>query len=172
MSARATTAPATPPPSWHWRAPAHTIGDVTGLQTTLDGKAASSHSHAIADVTGLQTALDAKAPLASPALTGTPTAPTPANGTNTTQLATTAFVRATRLDQLAQPTADVPPRANQSPTLASPSPPRPRTQASSLASSKARKNWPMPHPYHHPTVPIRGHPIEITSGPQTVFAKN
>ncbi len=35
-----------------------------------------------------------KAPLASPALTGTPTAPTAAVGTNTTQLATTAFVQA------------------------------------------------------------------------------
>ena len=34
-----------------------------------------------------------KAPLASPALTGTPTAPTAANGTNTTQIATTAFVQ-------------------------------------------------------------------------------
>lgn len=33
------------------------------------------------------------APLASPALTGTPTGPTAAAGTNTTQLATTAFVR-------------------------------------------------------------------------------
>lgn len=38
--------------------------------------------------------LDAdKAPLASPALTGTPTAPTAATGADTTQLATTAFVR-------------------------------------------------------------------------------
>ena len=35
-----------------------------------------------------------KAPLASPALTGTPTAPTAIVGTNTTQLATTAFVNA------------------------------------------------------------------------------
>ena len=33
------------------------------------------------------------APLDSPALTGTPTAPTAAVGTNTTQLATTAFVQ-------------------------------------------------------------------------------
>ena len=33
-----------------------------------------------------------RAPLASPALTGTPTAPTASAGTNTTQLATTAFV--------------------------------------------------------------------------------
>jgi len=36
-----------------------------------------------------------KAPLASPALTGTPTAPTATDGTNTTQLATTAFVQNT-----------------------------------------------------------------------------
>ena len=36
-------------------------------------------------------ALALKAPLASPAFTGTPTAPTAALGTNTTQLATTAF---------------------------------------------------------------------------------
>jgi alpha-L-fucosidase len=38
--------------------------------------------------------LDLKAPLASPALTGTPTAPTASAGTNTTQVATTAFVKA------------------------------------------------------------------------------
>lgn len=41
--------------------------------------------------TATQNALDNKAPLASPALTGTPTAPTAIAGTNTTQLATTAF---------------------------------------------------------------------------------
>ena len=41
----------------------------------------------------LSTALAAKADLASPALTGTPTAPTAAAGTNTTQIATTAFVQ-------------------------------------------------------------------------------
>lgn len=35
-----------------------------------------------------------KAPLASPSLTGTPTAPTAATSTNTTQIATTAFVHA------------------------------------------------------------------------------
>lgn len=40
------------------------------------------------------TALAAKAPLASPALTGAPTAPTAPPGTNTTQVATTAFVAA------------------------------------------------------------------------------
>jgi hypothetical protein len=42
--------------------------------------------------TAAQLALDAKASLASPALTGTPTAPTAVAGTSTTQLATTAFV--------------------------------------------------------------------------------
>ena len=42
--------------------------------------------------TATQTALNLKAPLASPALTGTPTAPTAAAGTSTTQVATTAFV--------------------------------------------------------------------------------
>ena len=48
----------------------------------------------IGGVTGLQAALDLKAPLASPTLTGTPAAPTASPGTNTTQLATTAFVTA------------------------------------------------------------------------------
>ena len=41
---------------------------------------------------GITAALNLKANLASPALTGTPTAPTASSGTNTTQLATTAFV--------------------------------------------------------------------------------
>ena len=44
--------------------------------------------------TAQQTALDLKANLASPALTGVPTAPTAAAGTNTTQIATTAFAKA------------------------------------------------------------------------------
>lgn len=42
--------------------------------------------------TAQQTALNLKADLASPALTGTPTAPTAAVGTNSGQIATTAFV--------------------------------------------------------------------------------
>lgn len=42
----------------------------------------------------IQTQLNAKAALASPALTGTPTSTTAAVGTNTTQIATTAFVNA------------------------------------------------------------------------------
>jgi hypothetical protein len=51
-----------------------------------------SHAHAISDVTGLQTALDARAPLDSPTFTGTPAAPTPSAGNNSTQVATTAYV--------------------------------------------------------------------------------
>jgi hypothetical protein len=47
----------------------------------------------VAGVTSaIQGQINAKAPLASPALTGTPTAPTATAGTNTTQVATTAFV--------------------------------------------------------------------------------
>ena len=42
----------------------------------------------------MYTALGLKAPLASPGLTGIPTAPTATAGTNTTQIATTAFVQA------------------------------------------------------------------------------
>lgn len=72
----------------------HIIADISGLQVALDSKAASSHSHAMLEVAGLHQALDAKAPLSSPALDGTPTAPTATGGTNSTQIATTAFVQA------------------------------------------------------------------------------
>lgn len=51
------------------------------------------------------------APFTSPAFIGTPTAPTAAQGTNTTQLATTAFVNA----EIASDTANLAPKA--SPTL-------------------------------------------------------
>ena len=60
-----------------------------GVLLSKDG-----HQHAIDDMAGLQAALDAKAPLTSPTLTGVPLAPTAAAGTNTTQIATTAFVAA------------------------------------------------------------------------------
>jgi len=46
----------------------------------------------LSDQTDLAAALALKAPLASPTFTGTPAAPTAGAGTNTTQLATTAFV--------------------------------------------------------------------------------
>lgn len=46
-----------------------------------------------APVTKTAAEINGLAPLASPTFTGTPAAPTAASGTNTTQLATTAFVR-------------------------------------------------------------------------------
>jgi hypothetical protein len=65
----------------------------TATQTALNGKANSTHTHAQSDITNLVSDLAAKAPLASPALTGTPTAPTAAANTNSTQVATTAYVQ-------------------------------------------------------------------------------
>ena len=55
----------------------HSIADITGLQTALDGKASTGsyalvgHSHGVSDVAGLQSALDGKSPVASPTFTGT-----------------------------------------------------------------------------------------------------
>jgi len=69
------------------------IGDAPSDATLYGRKSASWVHVAIADVPGLQTALDTKAPLASPALTGNPTAPTPTPGDNDTSIATTGFVR-------------------------------------------------------------------------------
>jgi hypothetical protein len=66
----------------------------TGVTGKPSSFAPSAHSHPTSEVTGLDAALADKAPLASPALTGTPTAPTAAGGTNSTQIATTAFVAA------------------------------------------------------------------------------
>jgi hypothetical protein len=65
------------------------LGNGTLTATIAD----DSHNHTTSNVDGLDTALGLKAPLASPALTGTPSAPTAAANTNTTQIATTAFVQ-------------------------------------------------------------------------------
>ena len=91
----------------------HGIADTSLLATTANVATAKSEAIAAVTVTSLslenvnntsdvnkpvstatQTALDLKAPLASPVLTGVPTAPTAAAATDTTQIATTAFVRA------------------------------------------------------------------------------
>lgn len=61
-----------------------TVNSVFGRTGTV---IAQTGDYLVAQVTGA-------APLASPALTGTPTAPTPTIGDNTTKLATTAFVTA------------------------------------------------------------------------------
>jgi hypothetical protein len=71
------------------------------VKTNASGVLSSSAAIAQADVTSLTTDLAAKAPLASPALTGTPTAPTATAGTNTTQIATTEFVTGAVADLIA-----------------------------------------------------------------------
>lgn len=62
----------------------------------LDGvTATATEINYLSGVTSaLQAQLDTKAPLASPALTGSPTAPTQSAGTNNTTIATTAYVDA------------------------------------------------------------------------------
>lgn len=60
------------------------IGDVSNTEISyLDGVTSA-----------IQTQINSKAPLDSPSLSGIPTAPTATTGTNTTQIATTAFVQA------------------------------------------------------------------------------
>jgi hypothetical protein len=71
------------------------LGNATLSVTVAD----DSHAHVISNVDGLQTALNAKAPLASPALTGNPTAPTQASTNDSTRIATTAFVQG-RIDDI------------------------------------------------------------------------
>ena len=65
----------------------------TGIPVT-DLASAVQTSLGKADTALQSSDLDSYAPKASPALTGTPTAPTATAGTNTTQIATTAFVTA------------------------------------------------------------------------------
>lgn len=62
---------------------------VRGLISTLSGTVSTLSG----TVTSVQSELNNKAPLVSPSLNGTPTAPTASAGTNTTQIATTAFVQ-------------------------------------------------------------------------------
>ena len=77
---------------------AATYGSATAVPAIAigaDGRVTSASNTTIAiaesQVTNLTTDLAAKAPLASPVLTGTPTAPTATALTNSTQLATTAY---------------------------------------------------------------------------------
>ena len=70
-------------------------GTVTLPSTTSIGNVSSTELGYLDGVTSaIQTQLGNKAALASPTFTGTPAAPTAAAGTNTTQLATTAYVNA------------------------------------------------------------------------------
>ncbi|HFV4146397.1 TPA: phage tail protein, partial [Escherichia coli] len=69
------------------------INGAPGTMDTLKEIAAAINNDPNFSTT-INNALALKAPLASPALTGIPTAPTAAQGTNNTQIATTAYVRA------------------------------------------------------------------------------
>jgi len=69
------------------------VSGAPGALDTLNELAAALGNDANFAAT-VTNALALKAPLASPAFTGTPTAPTAAGGTNNTQIATTAFVQA------------------------------------------------------------------------------
>jgi hypothetical protein len=74
------------------------IGSATITETELeilDGATLSTTELNYVDgvTSSIQTQIDTKAPLASPSLTGIPTAPTAASNTNTTQIATTAYVQ-------------------------------------------------------------------------------
>ena len=69
-----------------------TLGTITGI--TMNG--VSKGTSGIVDLGTVITAhqsISHLAPKASPAFTGTPTAPTPATATNSTQIATTAYVK-------------------------------------------------------------------------------
>ena len=59
------------------------------VTTALDALEAATTANAAAQ----ETSISLRANIASPAFTGAPTAPTPASGTNTTAIATTAFVK-------------------------------------------------------------------------------
>ncbi len=65
-----------------WGSITGTLSSQTDLQSALDAKLSTA------------TAASTYAPLASPALTGNPTAPTPSTADNDTSIATTAFVKA------------------------------------------------------------------------------
>ena len=65
---------------------------VQWVQAVPDSGAVITHTHPQDQIINLVADLALKAPLASPALTGVPTAPTATAGTATTQIATTAFV--------------------------------------------------------------------------------
>jgi hypothetical protein len=67
--------------------------DLSGKQDVVANVSSTEIGYLDGVTSAIQTQLNDKAPLASPALTGTPTAPLATTGTNTTQIATTSFVQ-------------------------------------------------------------------------------
>ncbi len=79
--------------AWANRTPAQVKTDLTLVKADVGlGNVDNTADTAKPVSTAQQTALDLKANLASPTLTGTPLTPTAAPGTNTTQVASTAYV--------------------------------------------------------------------------------
>lgn len=73
---------------------AFVLGQVGTASPAMNGVATVGASLRYARQDHIHPIDTSRAPLASPALTGTPTTPTAATGTNTTQIASTAFVQA------------------------------------------------------------------------------
>jgi hypothetical protein len=72
-----------------WSPAGGVAGAITAESDPIAGAALTAHAALITNVHGVTGSL---AGLASPALTGTPTAPTPTGGDNSTKIATTAFI--------------------------------------------------------------------------------
>lgn len=72
---------------------AFVIGQAASVNPVMDGTAAPGVSTRFARADHVHPTDTSRAPLASPTFTGTPSAPTAGSGTNTTQVATTAFVQ-------------------------------------------------------------------------------
>lgn len=69
-------------------------GNISGNAASITGSITESQvTGLVGDLSALSTSIALKAPLANPTFTGVPAGPTAAGGTNTTQLATTAFVQ-------------------------------------------------------------------------------
>jgi len=71
---------------------AYVVGQAATTTPVMDGIAAVGVSTTFARADHVHASDTTKAPIASPTFTGVPVAPTAASGTNTTQVATTAFV--------------------------------------------------------------------------------
>ncbi len=131
------------------------------VKTNAFGVLSSSEAVAQADVTNLTSDLALKAPLASPALTGTPTAPTANAGTNTTQIATTEFVTGAVADLI----ASAPNALNTLDELAA-ALGDDANFASTVTNSLALKA-PLASPTFTGTVTVAANGIEFTDGTQT-----
>lgn len=83
-----------------------TSGTVTSVSGTTNRITSTGGATPVIDIDPAYDAIvAAKAPLASPSFTGTPAAPTASAGTNTTQVATTAFVLDAQLGSVSTSTA-------------------------------------------------------------------